>query len=152
MKHLKAIGIKFIAITIVMYSVLAGFYTATVGNIFLISILVTGLSYVLGDLFILPRFGNLTATIADFGLTFFSLWVLTSLFFQTDYGIVTASLFSAILVSSTEAIFHLYMQSKVLHNEDEALYIPDVNRYQTEYGEENPEWDIIEIKKDKKRE
>ncbi|MDC3417901.1 YndM family protein [Aquibacillus salsiterrae] len=150
MNHLKAISIKFIVVTIVLYSVLSGFYSASIGNIFVMSLLVTGIAYVIGDLFILPKFGNLIATLADFGLAFFSLWVLTDVMFASDYGIITASIFSAILISSTEAIFHLYMQSKILDSDD-SMYIKDVRKYQTEAGEENPDWDIIEIKKRKEK-
>ncbi|MBM7571003.1 YndM family protein [Aquibacillus albus] len=152
MKHLKAISIKFLVIAIVLYSILTSFYSASLLNIFIISVLVTGVAYVVGDLFILPRFGNLIATIADFGLAFGAIWLLSVFFLGLEYGIVAASLFCAILISLTEALFHIYMDNKVLHNGDEEIY---VDRYQTsrqlqtEFSEENPDIDIIELKKKK---
>ncbi|WP_186578189.1 YndM family protein [Aquibacillus kalidii] len=149
MNHLKAIGIKFIVISIVLYSILAGFYTATIGNIFVISLLVTGVAYVLGDLFILPRFGNLIASIADLGLAFLSIWLLSSVFFAEEYGIMSASLFSAILISCSEAVFHLYMNSKVFHK-DEDVYINRDKQFSgdfvTEFGEEEYDSDVINLK------
>lgn len=153
MEHVKALGIKFIVISIVLFSILSSFYTATLGNILVISLLVTGVAYVVGDLFILPRLGNLIATIADLGLAFIAVWMLSELFFVADYGIVTASLFSALLIACSEAIFHLYMNRKVLQSEEE-IFVKNrntnVGNLQTEFAEEEYDRDIIEL--DKKRE
>src|SRR5690625_6352048 len=79
--HLKVIGIKFIVIAVVIYSLFCILYNATLMNLFWISLLITGISYLIGDLFILRKFGNIKATIADFGLSFISIWILGSLFF-----------------------------------------------------------------------
>ena len=144
MDHLKALAIKFIITLIVLFSILGIFNNATISNILLISALVTGVSYIVGDIFILPRFGNLIASIADFGLTFLSVWLLGALLFTPEFGLVPATLFIAALTTCTEAVFHIYMQTKVLDNEDE-IYIDrsTVQHLQTEIGEENPNPDYI---------
>ncbi|MDL4839359.1 YndM family protein [Aquibacillus rhizosphaerae] len=154
MKHIKAIGIKFIVISIVLFSILASFYTATLTDILLLSVLITGVAYVVGDLYILPRFGNLVATTADFGLSFFAIWVLSNLLFLADYGVVTASFFSAVLISSSEALFHIYMQNKILNHQKD-MYIDrksTMGNLQTEFAEENPNKDIIELNKEDNKE
>ena len=71
MDHLKVIGIKFIVIAVVIYSLFGILYNATLMNLFWISLLITGISYLIGDLFILRKFGNIKATIADFGYHLF---------------------------------------------------------------------------------
>ncbi|MCT2535949.1 YndM family protein [Aquibacillus koreensis] len=150
MKHLKALAIKFIVISIVLFSILAVFYSASLADIFVLSVLVTGLAYVIGDLYILPRFGNLIATISDFGLSFIAIWLLSNMLFEPPgNGILFLSFFSAILISSSEAVFHLYMQNKVL-GEEEVIYVNrsyTANNFQTEFSEEQPDKDIIELHK-----
>ncbi|WP_078544121.1 YndM family protein [Litchfieldia alkalitelluris] len=148
MKHLKALGIKFIVISIVLLSVLTIFSNATIGGVLVISAMVTGVSYIIGDLFILPRLGNMIATIADFGLAFASVWILSAIFIGTAFPILTASVFAAIFISLGEALFHAYMQSRVLNeenNNDNIKLHEDLrekqthnafHRYQTEFGEE----------------
>ncbi|MRH44680.1 DUF2512 family protein [Aquibacillus halophilus] len=152
MDHVKALGIKFIVIAIVLFSILAIFNNASLTNILIISILVTGVSYLIGDLFILRRYGNLIATVADFGLAFISVWLLSTLFFQVEYGIFSASLFIAFFISISEAIFHMYMQ-RIVFKQDKEIYINRrvlSNNFQTEFSEEKLDRDIIELRDDKK--
>ncbi|WP_226035972.1 YndM family protein [Aquibacillus saliphilus] len=151
MDHIKALAIKFIIISIVLYSILGIFNNASITTIFIISVLVTGVSYLLGDLFILRRYGNLVASIADFGLVFLFVWALATFFFQVEYGIFYASLFSALLIACSEAVFHMYMHYQVFHKDEEII----VNRrninstLQTEFSEEYIDHDFIDSEKDK---
>ncbi|MDF0728083.1 YndM family protein [Cytobacillus sp. S13-E01] len=150
MRHLKALGIKYIVISVVLLSILGIYYNASIAGILMISILVTGVAYVIGDLFILPRFGNLVATFADFGLAFASVWALSLLFIGQADRIVLASLFAATFIAMSEALFHAYMESKVLKKGDNHLTFNSTsfeNRFQTEIAEET---DIQDIKKEKK--
>ncbi|QDP41026.1 YndM family protein [Radiobacillus deserti] len=145
MKHVKALSIKFLVIAIVLYSVLGILNQASIGNILLISVLVTGVAYVLGDLLILKNFGNLTATIADFGLSFFAVWLLTAAFIQAEFSI-SVSLFAAFLIACSEAVFHVYMQNKVLEVDQDAGFNTEyVQRLSTEFAEENPDADYIRV-------
>ncbi|MFS0863190.1 YndM family protein [Fredinandcohnia sp. 179-A 10B2 NHS] len=138
MNHLKAIGIKFIITSIVVLSILSIFGDATIGELLFISLLLTGLAYVIGDLFILPRMGNLVATIADFGLAFFSLWALGYLFLERTSALITASLFASVFIALSEALFHAYMENKVFRKNDEKQSSQHLRpSYQTEFAEEN---------------
>lgn len=139
MKHLKAIGIKFVIISVVLYSLLAIFETASLTEILTISISVTILSYVLGDLFILPRYNNVIATIADFGLVFAIVWILASMFIYSETPIGIVSGFSAFFIAVSETLFHVYMKEKVLDtvSEDHNVYKLRPARLQTEIAEDN---------------
>jgi len=93
MDHAKALVIKFVAISIVLLSILSIYDTSTLGGILLISLFVTGVAYFLGDLFILPRYGNLIAIIADVALTFISVWLLGMLLFRPLDPLTTGAFF-----------------------------------------------------------
>jgi len=140
MRHFKALGIKFIVISIVLLSLFGIFRGASFGEILLMSILVTGLAYVVGDLFTLPRAGNTVATIADFGLSFFTIWILSYMFMDNNSGLITASLVAAGAIALSEVLFHAYMQNKVLEGEpkveNRAQFRPS---FQTEFAEEYDE-------------
>lgn len=141
MRYLKALLIKFIVISVVILSLLSIFNTATITEMLFISLLVTGIAFVVGDLFILRRFGNLSATLADFGLAFLSIWMLSSLLIEAAYPIVLVSLFSAFFITICEAFFHAYLIEKVFEDDrkDPSTVIPNY-RYQTEFSkEEYPE-------------
>lgn len=70
MKHLVALLIKYTAISAVLLVILGIFQDISIPRVLFISLIITGTAYAIGDLFILPRYGNTIATIADFGLSF----------------------------------------------------------------------------------
>ena len=83
MKHIVALLIKYTAITAVLLIILSIFQGISIPRVLLISFSY-GAAYLIGDLFILPKYGNMIATMADFGLSFFGTWLLTSLFTNLD--------------------------------------------------------------------
>ncbi len=139
MNHLKAIGIKFIVIATILFSILSIFDTASLTEILMISFIVTGAAYLIGDLFILPKYGNFRACLADFGLAFLSVLLLTFLFMEGDYPRVLISGFAAFFIAISEGLFHIYMKEKVLSDrEDESKAIGN-HAYLAEFSEEeNP--------------
>lgn len=84
MKHIVALLIKYTAITAVLLIILSIFKGISIPKVLLISLVLTGAAYLIGDLFILPKYGNMIATIADLGLSFFGIWLLISLFTDLD--------------------------------------------------------------------
>ncbi|WP_156288587.1 YndM family protein [Oceanobacillus salinisoli] len=151
MRHVKALGIKFLITAVILYSLLTIFETATLMEILFISLLVTGTAYVIGDLIILPRYGNLIATIADFGLAFAAIWILSAIFIYGATPIATVSAFCAFFIAISEALFHIYMNEKVLKKEEDRrdTYTFSDRRLQTEFSEEE-DVDYIR-KKNRKR-
>ena len=61
------------------------------------------------------------ATMADFGLTFFGIWLLTSLFtnLDTTRNIGFSSFIATLIIGGIEIFFHIYMKRLVLRNNDE---------------------------------
>jgi hypothetical protein len=135
MKHLRAITIKFLASLVLLYVILGLMYDMSFTNVFLISLVLGLASYVIGDLFLLPRTNNTISTLADFGLAFMIIWLLGE---SLTYGdsLLGASLISAAGVALFEYFFHKYMARSVLEEETRE-HQPQANyRYQTEASEE----------------
>ncbi|GAB6513140.1 YndM family protein [Bacillus thuringiensis] len=120
MKHIVALLIKYTAITAVLLIMLSIFQGISIPRVLLISLFLTGAAYLIGDLFILPKYGNMIATMADFGLSFFGTWLLTSLFTNLDAtrNIGLSSFIAALIIGGTEVFFHIYMKRLVLRNDD----------------------------------
>lgn len=138
MKHLKGLSIKFIFTAIVVYSIFGIFYDASLWRLFWMSILVTGVSYIIGDLVILPKFGNLIASIADFGLAFLSFWVLGNLLIDLTISVVSAALFASVFMAVTEGLFHMYMTEQVLESVPKGEATPySAEGLRTEFADES---------------
>ncbi|AOV09291.1 hypothetical protein BI350_16390 [Sporosarcina ureilytica] len=142
-------------VTVVLWIVL-GMFDMSFANILVLSVLLTGISFV-GDMVILPRYGNLAATIADFGIAFFVV-LLGSAFLFNGQGMGRAAFISAIAIAIGEAIFHKYLQKFLFHEEDpiEDANFNTFNRenLQTEFASEpdieKPEEDSRPVKEEKR--
>lgn len=152
MRHITALVIKFIIVATVLFSILTIFEVVNLTEIFLSSILVTGLAYVIGDLFILPRYGNAVASIADFFLATGSVWLLNFIFIGQAAGslpVFAASAFAGFLIALCEALFHIYMKESVLEDTDtDNQRNTTPTHLQTEFSREN---NIHDIKKRRNR-
>ncbi|TKI39581.1 YndM family protein [Bacillus mycoides] len=121
MKHIVALLIKYTAISAVLLMILGIFQGISIPRILFISLLITGVAYLIGDLFILPKYGNMVATITDLGMSFVGIWALT--YFLTNINLTrnigASAFFAALLIGVAEIFFHIYMKKVVLHaNED----------------------------------
>ncbi|MFD1707002.1 DUF2512 family protein [Siminovitchia sediminis] len=74
----------------------------------LLGIALVLISYFLGDLTILPKSGNTTATISDFVLSLLIIWGGLNLFgYDEAFG---ESLLTAVILTIAEYFFHLWME------------------------------------------
>lgn len=146
MNHLKVLGIKLIVISIIVYSLFGILFNASLINLLWISLLVTGISYLIGDLFALRKYGNIVASIADFPLAFLLLWVLGNLFIDRGMPIALLSLTGAFFITLCEPLIHAYMQNKFSDYVQEDS--PTINQLQTEFAEETDSETTINKKHD----
>lgn len=86
-------------------------------NMLVLSSMVAVISYVLGDLFVLPKTGNLMATIGDFGLAFLILWALAMIF--APLITIGALLVATVGIAVSEFFFHIYMENRLREIERE---------------------------------
>lgn len=112
MKHVVALIIKTGMVAVVLEVVL-GFLTAlTFTQILMISIAVTILAYLLGDMMVLPSTNNTVATIADIGLAFATIYLFNYVY-SPGISWVDA-LIAATAVGVGEVLFHRYLSRMVL--------------------------------------
>lgn len=134
MKHVKALLIKLVMCGAILLIILGGFYNVSYMSIITISILLTGISYVLGDLLILPNFENWGATLADFVLTFIGVWVLG---YVTPIPLPIAAGLSALFIAGGEYFFHKYMAHHVLRKKLSGTGLAvESPQFQTEFSSE----------------
>lgn len=138
MDHVKAFLFKFVATITVLFIILTLIYSVPFRYVFYIALLLSVLSYVVGDLFILRKTNNATATFADFLVTFSVISFMTSnishpvseLFANHIFGL---TFMSTIMITVFEYFFHKFMYFAVF-DEGEATFSP--LQYQTEVAEE----------------
>lgn len=144
MELAKTLGIKYIIAMVVTFSIYGIFGPATLGNLFWISILVIIIPY-LGDLFILPKIGNLLATVSDFALYFLLYWGLATIFIgnSAPVPIVLTSLAAAFFTAIGESVLHIYILENIFNKKTKSRFT--IQQLQTEFAEET---DAQSIKKD----
>ncbi|WP_121613087.1 YndM family protein [Mesobacillus foraminis] len=134
MRHLTAMAIKFISSLVLLYVILGLFFGMSFTNVFLITLALGIISYILGDMMILPRTSNTVATLADFGLAFLLIWIMSQ---NLTYGDNTfwPSLIAALGVTLFEYFFHKYINKNVVNAASNGQQGGNL-QYQTEASEE----------------
>jgi Protein of unknown function (DUF2512) len=134
MKHIKAIAIKFVSSLVLLSIILGLFFDMAFSNIFLITLVLGVAAYLIGDLLILPRTNNTVATIADFGLAFLIIWLMSE---NLTYGDnhFSMSLIAALGVALFEYMFHKYVANNVFPDKGGQQQSRQL-QYQTEASEE----------------
>ncbi|QPA32858.1 YndM family protein [Thermaerobacillus caldiproteolyticus] len=138
MRHLIALLIKYVLLATIFLAILPLFFQVSSAELLFFSLLMTLITYTLGDVYMLPRFGNFSATVADFVLVFIAVWVGIGINRGELTTIWSAAFFSSLLVAIGEAVFHAYMDKNVLRHRDEQTNDQAVTtrELQTEMAEE----------------
>lgn len=116
LESIDTIIIKVVAVTGMLAFVLGLFYQEDIRDIVGMSFLLCIIGYYIGDLIILPLTSNLIATIADFIIAFFIIYLIGLGFFNPDTPVLQASLIAAAAVAFGEYLLHIVMQN-VLHEQ-----------------------------------
>lgn len=150
MDYIKALGIKFIFTTVAVLSLFGIFFQTSIWTLLMFSVIVTGLAYIIGDLFVLPRFGMIPAVLADAVLVFGTLYFLGNMFIETSFSMLLTSLAAAFFLSFTEGLFHIYMKEQVF-GERVARDRPMLHNQviQTEFAEEVDAEDVLHRQQNK---
>jgi hypothetical protein len=111
MKHVKALVVKAIMIWAILWVVLTGLYGVSFMDSTIVGVIIVVMIYVLGDLLILRKVGNIAATIADAGSAAVILWLY--LYFMNDtVDIWMKVLIPALLIGVAEWFFHKWLLSQ----------------------------------------
>jgi len=132
-KHLIALAIKFVIITLVLLVILTWAFDVSFMNTLMISLALTALSYAIGDLLIFLNAGkpthqstrNTIATFADFIMALAVILLIGWLLTGELASMVAPALVSALVLSAGEWFFHQYVDRSV---------VPWYNEYKSAKG------------------
>lgn len=116
-KHLSALIIKFLIIAVILEILLNITTDLDFYEILIISLTVTIVAYLLGDLLILPSSNNIIATISDIGLSLIIILLFNYRYVNTEISFSDA-LISAVVIGAGEWFFHKFMASGVLYKKE----------------------------------
>lgn len=125
MNHLKALVIKFVMIAAVLGIILAGIFDFAFSDTLVISLVLTLLAYVVGDLGIFQNAGaradqdkrNIVATLSDVLLAAIVIYFMGLSFAENSESIV-AAIVSAVVIGLGEWFFHKYIDRHVFDRAD----------------------------------
>ena len=121
MNHVKAIVIKFLMIAVVLGIILTGVFNMNFTDTLSISLVLTLLAYVVGDLGIFQNAGdraaqnkrNIIATVSDFFLAAIVIYFMGQNFGLNNDNALTAAIVSAVVIGVGEWFFHKYIDRQV---------------------------------------
>jgi hypothetical protein len=118
MKHMTALLIKFVMISVILEIALNLMTNLTFGDTLYIAAIVTILAYIIGDLLILPTTNNTVATVADAVLALATIYT-----FNFIWGVRYISFLDALIAAAVlglgEWFFHKYVEDNVFHKRTE---------------------------------
>jgi hypothetical protein len=118
MKHIVALLFKYVIVLVLLEIILSLTTSWTVGQIAVVSVAVTLVSYLIGDLLILGVSNNTVATLCDAVLAFLTIY---SFNYWSTYPYIPAgaAVVSAVVLAIGEVFFHKYMAKTVYPNRGE---------------------------------
>ncbi|MGP4079521.1 DUF2512 family protein [Pseudalkalibacillus sp. R45] len=149
-RHIVAVLSKFLIIICIAYVTLTVFFGVPIGNILWMSVLITAVGYVIGDLYVLKRLGNFIATIVDFGLVFIVFWLFADPYIDTAANQFWGAALAALFIAISEFVYHIFIE--VTNPLRPSKADVDVQKYATEVGEEfSPSDDDLLNENDEKK-
>ncbi|WML52849.1 YndM family protein [Neobacillus sp. PS3-12] len=109
MKNTIILLLKFISNYLAFSIGLDLFFNADFIEIATFSLLLTIVSYLIGDRILLPRIGNRNTLVADFFLAYVSVWIFGPTVLNGYLQIAWGSIISAFIITGAEALIHMYM-------------------------------------------
>ena len=117
MKHISALVVKFLMTAFILEVALLLLSDLSFGRILFLSIIITVISYLIGDMVLLPATNNAVATIADMVLNTIVIYLFNFIWNINSITFITA-LLSGILLGIGEFYFHKIIDRNI----DEDLF------------------------------
>ncbi len=115
MAYGRALAFRLSYTALILLAVYAFFGHFWITNILVTAVVVTGFLYVIGDLWVLPRFGRWVTAFTDVLLAGLIIWA-TELVL-VGFGLLPALILtSALLIGATGFFFHLLAEKNILHD------------------------------------
>lgn len=105
--HGTALLIKFAAVAVIAAIALPAISTMNLTQSLITAAALAAVTYIVGDLLILPNTNNTATSIADAGLTFIVVWMLNFLLTKAPIDL-TGLLLVSLVIGAAEYFFHKY--------------------------------------------
>lgn len=115
MNHMTALVIKFVIVSVVSEIILGTFTNLSIGEILLVSLTITMVTYPIADLLILFVFNNTIAAIADAGLCWLIIFLSNYVWPIRSVSLLSA-LSAAVIIGVGEIFLHMYIEENILHH------------------------------------
>lgn len=136
MKSLVAIIIKFVGVCAVAWVAFMVFGTVAFWTVFTIACAVTVLNYLIGDMWILPKWGNIWASIIDGVVAGAAAWVILY-YTPAAYNFNAWVWTFALIIAVAEFFYHIYLVNADVVEKKRSDYTPKKNlNLNTESGSE----------------
>lgn len=109
MRHLSALALKYVMLTVVLAITLGLLGGASFGQVLMAALALTAVAYLAGDLIVLPAANNWVAVAADAAIA----WVVLR-FTLPEAAVGMALFWSVAAIAVGEYFFHAYLQRTVL--------------------------------------
>jgi hypothetical protein len=113
MRHLTALVMKYAMTAVVTQIVLGIFTNLRIVQILLIALVITVITYLIGDLLILSVFNNTVAAIADAGMCWLIIYLSGYVWPDRTVPLLSA-LSAAVIIGIGEILLHLYIGRKAI--------------------------------------
>ncbi|KAB7707825.1 DUF2512 family protein [Bacillus aerolatus] len=123
MGHVKALLIKIVMVTAILFIVLGLIFNMSMTEVLLTSLVVTGTTYLIGDLLIFRSTSNALATTCDFVLAAIMVYVMGAILTEHSIPLATAIVLSSIGIAIGEWFFHMYLAKNVFPKKDSVSHI-----------------------------
>lgn len=135
-KFIWVMIVKFVGVAVLTFSLFGVFLDATLGRLFLMTIIVAGITFMI-DVFVMPRINQVVAAVGDFITYFVLYYVLGSLVVEANVSLLLPALTAAYFGALAEMVYHIYVMDR-LHEAPRTA--PLEPRFQMEISEEfNPD-------------
>ncbi|WP_430787611.1 DUF2512 family protein [Virgibacillus flavescens] len=146
MKHLKVLLLKSILLTLVLWLILGFVYEVSSTNIIITSLILTITSFIIGDLYALPKIGNVGASMIDFITAVTGIYIMGTILIDEVIPLASASILAAIGVTLSEILVHWYRKKLFVNKNTDIPGYYD-RKLQTEFADETcPEIKADEVK------
>ncbi|HWT27135.1 MAG TPA: DUF2512 family protein [Mobilitalea sp.] len=112
MKHVTNLLIKFVMVAVILEVVLLILTRLTFGRILWLSLIITVVAFLIGDLLILPASNNIVASIADVGLALVVIFIYNYYWTTTRISFVN-SLVASVILGVGEWFYHRYIIARL---------------------------------------
>lgn len=119
-----ALLIKFILAAVVSEIILGIFTDLSPAEILAVSLIITAVTYPVGDLLILSVFNNTVAAVADAGMCWLIIY-LGNYFWPVRNVSLLSALSAAVVIGIGEIFLHMYMEKQILHRMQKNAGVPN---------------------------